>query len=41
MQELFDLYYLYDYKARYTVDEEHIEYVKLRDYVASLIERIY
>lgn len=40
MQELFDLFYLYDYMAIHTVDEEHKEYTHLRRYVAKLIERL-
>lgn len=38
MQELFNLYYLYDYAVMHTIEEEQQEYMKLRDYVASLIE---
>ena len=38
MQELFNLFYLYDYMAFHTIDEEHIKYCHLRDYVAKLIE---
>ncbi len=38
MQELFNLFYLYDYMIMHTVDEEHEEYIHLRNYVAELIE---
>lgn len=38
MQELFNLFYLYDYMAMHTIDEEYREYTHLRDYVAKLIE---
>ncbi len=38
MQELFNLFYLYDYMVMHTVDEEKEEYICLRRYVARLIE---
>lgn len=38
MQELFNLFYLYDYMAMHTIDEEYREYTHLRDYVTKLIE---
>lgn len=38
MQNLFNLFYLYDYMVKHTKDEEHEEYVYLRNYVTSLIE---
>ena len=37
MQELFDLFYLYDYMVMHTVDEEKEEYIHLRGYVTTLI----
>lgn len=40
MQELFDLFYLYDYMAIHTVEEQHTEYVHLRNYIGKLIERV-
>lgn len=40
MQELFDLFYLYEYMTMHTVDEKKEEYICLRRYVARLIERL-
>lgn len=40
MQELFDLFYLYEYMTMHTVDEEKEEYICLRRYVARLIESV-
>lgn len=40
MQELFNLYYLYEYMANHTYDEEHIEYSHLKNYVVALIKKI-
>lgn len=40
MQELFDLFYLYEYMANCTYDEQHIEYVHLKNYIGKLIERV-
>ena len=37
MQELFNLFYLYDYMAKYTIDEERTKYIFLRHYVAKMI----
>ena len=37
MQELFYLFYLYDYMVSHTKDEEHDKYIYLRDYVVSFI----
>ncbi len=40
MQELFNLFYLYDYMTMHTIAEEYRAYTHLRDYVAKLIERM-
>ena len=39
MQELFNLYYLYDYMVKHSnTEEKWREYIYLRNYVASMIE---
>lgn len=41
MQNLFNLFYLYDYyMTHYTTEEEFTEYKYLRNYVARLIEEM-
>lgn len=37
MQELFNLFYLYDYMVMHTDEEEKDEYIYLRNYVSTLI----
>lgn len=38
MQDLFNLYYLYEYMVNHTADEEREEYIYLRNYVTKLIQ---
>ena len=40
MQELFNLFYLYDYMTKHTTEEKYKEYCYLRHYVAKLIEEM-
>ena len=40
MQELFNLFYLYDYMTKHTTEEKYREYCYLCHYVAKLIEEM-
>lgn len=40
MQELFNLFYLYDYMTKHTTEEKYREYYYLRHYVVKLIEEM-